>query len=329
MTRLMRISFCIILPGLCAGGCAWSQQPAIPAHPIALLVFVHDPQGIPIEGATVHLALPRYREGDKDERADAMSDRAGIAEISGIAQLDYSTSAEKLGYYRTTGPRRSIDTPKGLQQNAVGLQKISLELRPIRNPTRGITRSVDRLRIPIFGKPLGFDLEEGDWVIPNGKGVTSDLIFTVTGYFKSLSEYNQVLTLTFADPNDGIMPVKFPPRAGSAFKFPYEAPLLGYEPSRKWHCSYDGKARQTDVDLSDETHYILRVRTERDDHGNVRRALYGIIGSEVVLGGNNDLGRNLSFTYVLNPDWTRNLEFDPKKMVEAGTGKLLVQPPPE
>lgn len=35
------------------------------------------------------------------------------------------------------------------------------------------------------------------------------------------------------------------------------------------------------------------------------------------MGGNNEIGRNVSFTYALNPDWTRNLEFDPAKTVSS------------
>ena len=45
--------------------------------------------------------------------------------------------AEKPGYYRTDGPHRSIDTEKAFNANAIGVQKIDLELRPIKNPARG------------------------------------------------------------------------------------------------------------------------------------------------------------------------------------------------
>lgn len=44
---------------------------------------------------------------------------------------------------------------------------------------------------------------------------------------------------------------------------------------------------------------------------------YGVIASEVIIGGNNEIGRNVSFTYALNPDWTRNIEFDPAKVAVA------------
>jgi hypothetical protein len=221
-----------------------------------------------------------------------------------------------VGYYATQGPWRGINDEKSFQKYAVGVQKIDLELRPIRNPIGGISNAV-RIKLPAFDRALGFDLEAGDWVAPFGNGTVSNLIFTVGGYFKGLNDYDQSLTLTFTNPGDGIMLTKIAPRVGSTFKFPYEAPLNGYEPRRVWTKTFNGKTEATNIDGSGETNYIFRVRTELDEKGNVRRALYGVIAGEVIIGGNNEIGRNVSFTYALNPDWTRNIEFDPAKVAAA------------
>lgn len=288
----------------------------MPSVPITVEVHVRDPDGQPVTGATVRLALPRYRLGDKGQRAESNTNADGVATVSGTAQQDYSVSVEKPGYYPTQGPWRGINDEKSFQQYAVGVQRIDLELRPVRNPISGITKVV-RIKLPAFDRALGFDLEAGDWVAPFGKGTVPDLIFTVGGYFKGLNDYDQSLTLTFTNPGDGIMLMKIAPRIGSMFKFPYEAPLKSYEPRRVWTKNFNGKTEATNIDGSGETNYIFRVRTELDEKGNVRRALYGVIASEVILGGNNEIGRNVSFTYALNPDWTRNLEFDPKKTASS------------
>ena len=303
---------------LVSSGCAIAQDLVMPAVPITVEASVRDPEGSPVEDATVHMSLPRYRLGDKYQASIAKTDKGGVATVSGIAQQDYMLSAEKPGYYRTQGPHRGINDEKSFQQYAVGVQKIDLELRPVRNPIVGISRDVDRRLLPkTDGSPLGFDLEIGDWVAPYGKGKTSDFIFTVGGYFKSLNDFADSLTLTFSNSGDGIMPFWHPRQLGSALKWPYEAPLSGYESQRVWRQAFDGKRHTNNLDRSGEMNYLFRIRTELDEKGNVRRAMYGVISNEVVMGGNNEIGRNVSFTYALNPDWTRNLEFDPAKTASS------------
>lgn len=302
---------------LLSPGCVIAQELMIPAVPITVEAHVRDPEGSPVEDATVYLTLPRYRLGDKNQESIAKTDKGGVATVSGIAQQDYILSATKPGYYRTQGPHRDINDEKSLQQYTSGVQKIELELRPVRNPIVGISKTVDRLKLPAFDTPLGFDLEAGDWIAPYGKGKISDFIFTVGGSFKSLNDYDQSLALSFSNQGDGIMLFKHPRHLGSALKWPYEAPLSGYESQRIWQKTFDGKKRTSNFDNSGEMNYLFRVRTELDEHGNVRRAMYGVISNEVVIGGNDEIGRNVSFTYALNPDWTRNLEFDPAKTASS------------
>jgi hypothetical protein len=304
---------------LVAPGCAIAQQLVMPAVPITVEAHVHDPEGSPVAHATVYLALPRYGyQENKGQKIEAQTNKEGVAIVSGTAQQDYAVSVEKSGYYRTQGPHRGINDEKSFQEYAVGVQKIDLELRPVRNPILGIRKGIDRRLLPkTDGSPLGFDLENGDWVAPHGKGKTSDFIFSVGGYFKSLNDFADSLTLTFSNQGDGIMPFRHPKNLGSALKWPYEAPLSGYESQRVWRQAYDGKRHTNNLDRSGEMNYLFRVRTELDEKGNVRRAMYGVISNEVVMGGNNEIGRNVSFTYALNPDWTRNLEFDPAKTASS------------
>lgn len=219
---------------LVSPGCAIAQDLVIPAVPITVEAHVHDPEGTPVENATVYLTLPRYRLGDKNQESIAKTDKGGLATVSGIAQQDYILSAEKPGYYRTQGPHRGINDEKSFQQYAVGVQKIELELRPIRNPIVGLSRDVDRRPLPKIDGPMGFDLEVGDWVAPFGEGRTPDFIFELDGRFTSSTDYDQKFTLRFSRPQDGITAFKHPKNIGSALKWPYEAPLSGYESSRTW-----------------------------------------------------------------------------------------------
>lgn len=303
-------------------GCAIAQQFALPAISITAEVRVFDPEKHPVEGATVNITFPRYQIGDQPrenyQSVDAQTDKEGLAVLSGTAQADYVVSVTKQGYYRTQGPRGVLNTETGLKKYGVGLQKIDLELRPKIYPILGIQKGVDRWPLPrTDGTPLGFDLEVGDWVAPFGKGKSSDFIFTVGGYFNSLNDFNDSLTLNFSNRGDGIIPFMHPRDVGSALRWPYEAPLDGYESQRVWRRFSNGETHTVSRDKSGELNYLFRVRTELDERGKVRRAMYGVISYEVVFGGNNEIGRNLSFTYALNPDWTRNLEFDPEKSASS------------
>jgi hypothetical protein len=325
----MKTTLSMILPAallLALPGCMLAQQLGIRV-PITVRAFVHDTEGRPIEGARVNLSLPIYGRTITNESTAAFTNREGVATVSGGAQSEYAVGVSKAGYYHTTGPRRGINTEKGAKQYAVGVQQIDLELRPIKNPIRSITKFVDRLRMPVADKPLGFDLEAGDWVAPYGRGRTSDFIFKLEGRFNSVRDYNQSMMLTFGNVGDGIILTKFPPQIGSDFKFPYEAPVGGYESQRIWKMGRDEKGISTTADHGGETNYIFRVRTSLDERGNVRAALYGVITGELIpVGGNNEIGREVNFTYILNPDWTRNLEFDQRQKVPVG--KLPVSPPP-
>ncbi len=315
MKHVLGLAFCACSFAISAGG-VLAAELVMPAVPITVEVHVRNPDGSPVEGATVHLALPRYRLGDQYQSAQSTTDREGTSIVSGIAQQDYVVSVEKPGYYRTQGPRRGINDEKSFQQYAVGVQKIDMELRPIVNPIVGISRDVDRRPLPNVDGPIGFDLELGDWVSPHGKGRSADFIFELEGRFSSSRDYDQRFTLRFGRPHDGITVFNHPRTVGSAFKWPYEAPRLGYESSRTWFLkwSFTQGSRGTTIDLSGETNYIFRVRSEVDEAGNVIRAWYGVVSGDFIpVGGNQDLGRNISFTYALNPDGTRNLEFDPEK----------------
>ncbi len=277
---------------------------------------IHDPDGNPVESATVLLGSPRYGLGEKSEESSALTDKNGVAELSVLALQSYQIVVTKPGYYRTDGPDKSVSTEQSYQKNATGMQRYSGELRPVRNPTRSIGTGLDRLRIPVAEAPVGFDLEAGDWVAPYGKGQTADLSFSMKGYVKSNRDYDLSLTMAFSNLGDGILLFKASPETGSAFKFPYEAPLDGYLPQRTWRKSFDGKTDSSTVDLSGETHYIFRVRTELDEKGNIRRALYGIIGNDVNFFGTRESGFNVSLIYRLNPDWNRNIEFAKDKVAK-------------
>ena len=285
------------------------------SHTITVRVFVHDPNGKPVEGASVNLALPRYGRNQSDQRDIQPTNPIGVAIVKGKAEQDYAIFAEKPGYYPTFGPHRDLASAKSVDQYAARTQEVDIELRPILNPVAGIQREFDALLIPELNKPFGFDLEVGDWVTPYGRGNATDLIFQLDGYFKTPDDYSFKLRAVFSHDGDGLQAVTVAsePHHGSAFQLPYEAPLDGYEKVHVWERTHIGKERVMTGEWKGGTEFIFRIRTVLDPSGNVLRALYGHLGGNVDFRGKPEEGYRLSFYYWLNPEWTRSLEADPKK----------------
>ncbi|MBL9214846.1 MAG: hypothetical protein JNG83_05160 [Opitutaceae bacterium] len=290
----------------------------LPIRSVSVRVKVVDPDGVPVEGATVYLSLPRYEEGGQDVAVQSLTDLHGMAEVSGPARQDYTVGVGKQGYYFTSGPQRSLTTEKGIRSFASAEQQLVLELKPVRNPTASRVRYEQRLQIPPGDRPIGYDLEIGDWVQPYGRGKEADFQFLGTGEAKSDQHYAYSLTLNFSREGDGIIRVNFPLRRGSQFPFPYAAPKTGYQPTLTWTKSREGAQFRHDNDLTGETHYLFRVRSELEPDGSVRRALYGVVRGDFNFFWTKGEGTQVTFRYALNADGSDNLEFAPDQAQAIG-----------
>jgi len=169
------------------------------------------------------------------------------------------------------------------------------------------------------------DLMVADWVQPVGKGVTSDLVFSVEGFWKNYRNNDSTLTLTFAKPNDGLVPAghdmldRRP--VGSVFIMPRQAPSDGYVDVWKWRRMRRQIPDAVQDEVIDEVNtegrdYIFRIRSETNELGVVTNALFGKIRGniEYVGAAGGAKGSWIRFTYYLNPALNdRNLEFDPTK----------------
>lgn len=166
--------------------------------------------------------------------------------------------------------------------------------------------------IPILDEAVGFDLMKFDWVVPYGHGNHSDFIFRLEKKIVDRNNYDATLTLTFPNRFDGIQLIKEEHRYGSEFKLPRSAFQSRYVDklvlSKKRNIK-DGVM----IDFSDDDNYIFRIRSEEKD-GKFVKAIYGKILGPISFG---DVSRKetatVQFKYYLNPDYTRNLEFDPKR----------------
>jgi hypothetical protein len=162
----------------------------------------------------------------------------------------------------------------------------------------------------VVGKDVGFDLIEYDWVPPYGKGKHSDFIFHLKSRFSGNRDYDFTLTLQFNNGN-GIQPYTEDLNQGSIFKLPRFAPEDSYMNALEIYTRHI-PGGQLDRTLDENKHYIFRVRAVVEDN-RVTEALYGKILGDINVRPQKDGKAKVDFTYYLNPDRTRNLEFDPSR----------------
>lgn len=202
---------------------------------------------------------------------------------------------------------------KGLLGGEPWNAEITVVLRKIENPVPMYARNTANspIEIPVAGKDVGFDLILFDWLAPYGKGQVADFYCNLIireGVGPLDFGYN--LNITFPREFDGIQSFDEDLMNGSEFKLPRFAPENGYMKSVNVFIDSRPVGASTWSSKKNRS-YIFRVRSEVED-GKLVRALYGKIIGDIDFGKKKKNTTFLEFKYYLNPDYTRNLEFDPK-----------------
>lgn len=280
-----------------------------------------DDEGQPIEGANASFGGVRRPlnpdESSKGVSIEGLTDDRGIftAELEVWNAMQAGYSVEKAGYYsikQHSYSAKSVIQGKWQPWNPT----IEVLLKRIKNPVPMYAKRVE-VKIPEFNQPIGYDLVQGDWVVPFGKGQISDLIFEADRKVVSNEDYDGTLTLRFSNEGDGLVEHVIPRPDPPGLRLPYSAPDDGYVSSKTWeesrHTSGSGNGKIIST-ASNRMNYFIRVRTVRDQEGRIVSALYGKIhGDFRWFIGARAPKSGLAFTYYLNPDGTRNIEYDPKR----------------
>lgn len=273
-------------------------------------VRVVDEEGKPVEAAQVRI---RFQGGTLQK--DAV---IGLTDINGAFSASGSSSdgvvggsVRKEGYYKST-------IHHDFYRNILGMwqpwnKEINVVLRPKINPVSMYVRN-KWIQIPVLDKEVGFDLMKFDWVIPYGQGTKADFILLVTRRFKDMNDFDATLTMTFSNQYDGIQEIRTERggdfNVGSEFRLPRYAPESGYQSKLVKRLS------RSDPDFfalkENVTNYFYRVRSEVDEKGNFKRAMYGKIINDVKIDPRGNTTGDIRFTYYLNPDYSLNLEYDPE-----------------
>jgi len=294
------------------------------SRPEAQITFqIETDEHQPVAGAEVRMGTFDHNVPGESFGTDVSANTSGTTDDNGSVTLSmpsldgkFGYGATKSGYYKSLGDYYEFKAPidnKWQPWNPT----VGVILKPIINPIPMYARKVGDvtapLTIPVFGKPIGFDLLDADWIAPYGKGNVADLIFTFTEvvpYVTVQKAFDIKLTVSFSGIEDGIQAIKAPVNRGSELRLPRYAPQDGYQSTLVKEIKRRGEGQPLDSGTQEDQNYFFRVRTVTDNNGKIKSALYGKIDGDILFWGN----RRLRFCYYLNPiPNDRNMEFDPNK----------------
>ena len=243
--------------------------------------------------------------------AKGESDTNGLFVLEGDAKMgEANYFAQKEGYYRTEGrytfsPAWSPQGGRFKPWNPV----VTAVVRRVVNPVPMYVKKVET-KTPVLDEPVGFDLVQGDWVAPHGKGKVTDFAFEMKKRYIGFTNFDASFDLTVTNVLDGLQETSLKVFESSQFRLLRNAPIVGYG-TRAFHIA-DSSTNYFKPD-KDQSFYF-RVRTVTNETGQITSALYGKIRGYIGFDVTRVKTGQMHFTYYLNPTPNdRNLEFDPKR----------------
>lgn len=293
---LVQIVACLLLTACSIG----------PLLPKAMITFkVVDELGNPISGIEVGAGFGRNTgSGSTTVGESAITDLNGKCTLKGHS-LDFVTYIiSKQGFYGVSGIYKFNSKSNGQWQP--WNHEIKVVLRKIENPVPMYARRFSS-DLPATDKDVGCDLIANDWVKPYGTGTHSDIVFSLKRSYVNDDNFNVNLKVKFPGNHDGFKKFDLNMYNGSDFKLPRYADEDGYEKQFERNQSRI-PGREIKDDLNKNIGYVFRVRATSKN-----TAMYGKIQGDINISAIRNNTLSIGFTYHLNPDHTRNLEFDPKR----------------
>ena len=278
----------------------------MPQAKITIKVINED--GMPASSEEVKVG---FAQGIKDVIITGFTDGNGAYSVTNQTIGQIGCEVVKEGFYKSYVEYRFGDIKNDMWQP--WNPDVRTILRKIEKPVPMYARrtKMSGLEMPVVGKEVGFDLLEYEWMPPFGKGKHADFIFKLDKRMTSEDDFESTLTLTFPGKYDGIQLIKEDLRYGSVFKLPRFAPVTGYQQILT-RLIRRSPGKPIEVDFQDDNNYIFRVRSEVRN-GKLLHAMYGKIQGDIEVYPGNSKTAAIVFKYYLNPDYTRNLEYDPNR----------------
>lgn len=273
-----------------------------------ITIKVISEDGSPVDGARVGIGFDDVRSKSKENSVIGFTDDQGLFSGSETTTSGYMAfNITKHGYYKTTGDYQFID------RKTFGWEpwnpELKVVLRKIENPVPMYARQA-KIELPVSENDVGFDLVEYDWVIPYGKGKYSDFIFNLNRNFTAWNDQHCILIIKLNNSYNGIQLHEDDRRVGSEFKLNRYAPSSNYKNEQKLFINASNGVWNSNVKNTDN--YYFRIRSQEKD-GKLYKAMYGKISGHLDFSPINSKTAIIVFNYYLNPDYTRNLEFDTKR----------------
>ena len=282
-------------------------------------VSVKDEQGSPVPGAEVTAVWYGIRPagtgwGNGDQKkTSGLSDMAGQCSLS--VGGDGGVIVRKEGYY-WSGSGDEYHKQFTAPLNSMNKIDISIILVKKINPVPMYVRDIRSLEIPELGIPIGFDLVEGAWVKPYGKGIHGDMSVLVVQEVRARDDMDRSFTVKFSGDMGGIQMANQPLRTrGCELRLPREAPADGYVKEFEKN-EFRRPGGQSKIVFNENANFIFRLVREMPDVSDGTSGLmYGKIHGDIVVGGGGMPPHKpaISFRYYLNPSGSRSLEWDTAK----------------
>jgi len=323
------IALCLLSAGQSSDAASWRGADA------SIKFTVLDDAGAPVTNAVVvgHFASP-YGKDYIGDRFDLRTDTNGQCLVVGRGFTFVSGRVAAPSHYYSSYKVSLGDKELTRKSGKWEVSEHRLVLMRVRHP---VPMYAGQITIgPVVRNPgqlIGYDFVVGDWVAPHGKGVHVDMTFQ---YQKTILRSDRIeikprqddvrgqvartvempldvdISMKIAMPNPGDGMIKTKQQKIGEMVSDYQAPEDGYQPTVDLFSKQRQEKRHWPGTLESnsdgEALYYIRLRTELDEHGTVKRAWYGKICGEL----------DKAPQYFLNPDGTRNVEFDPSKNLSAG-----------
>ena len=335
--RLVALSVCM------ASVCAFADMAKVG------VVVIDEKTQDPIEGATVkawfqwNIGWRAWSEPTPIVTGTKITDKKGFCRLEGktnVGEVGVEVQRIPGKYYSGVG-----DGFEFKRKNLFGVWQpdnlvATIRLQRVEHP---IPLCVKRVELRDYARGIGgfdgtnsvlrFDLMKGDWLPPYGKGEVADMAIssrikiTGTGKFRkpypefgwSKMDFYMMKNECSLQSTDGIAEVMSDPKAGIKIRDASKE-IIGCSVLRVSGVSQmferNGKDWYTQNfnDLNPDRCYTFRIRTRRNDKGELVEAYYGKIYGDFEFEGDDKKGLiGVKFLYYLNPkSLDRNLEWDMK-----------------
>ncbi|MFA6173423.1 MAG: hypothetical protein WC701_07015 [Kiritimatiellales bacterium] len=138
-------------------------------------ILAVDADGLPVQDADVKARLfnSKYKDGYQRFSGKTSSNGCFVVEGKAISELEWEI--EKPGYYKSHGEYDFGEVGRAQKEEVVGGKWqpwnpiLTTVVKQIRNPIPMYAKDV-KVKVPVLGSAVGFDLLECDWVSPYGRG---------------------------------------------------------------------------------------------------------------------------------------------------------------